>query len=275
MDFKKQVQEKNEFLKKAYQSAYEYLPSSPLSVSLDPIDFGKSIGFDKDATTRIMQELVDDGYVNSSIGMGMLIVTNEGLNYLRHIETKPKGIMKQSAKLDIILKGLYDFRFDGKYYSVKEILYNSDIEASVDEIFSLGKKLEEDGYIRFLGGHNDVSASITAEGIEYVEDDSYSITGTPITNNNYHISIVNSPNSNLVNQSSDVSIKQSLGDINEVINNIQNTIRQDSEIDKQTADDILECLDEIQQGIKNGNKSKNAIKSLIGMAGIFHRLQVG
>jgi len=175
MDLNKQLQEKNEFLKKAYETAYKEYPSSPLSVSLDPFEFGKSIGYDEDTTSRIMQELVDDGYVTSSIGMGMLVVTNDGLNYLRRIETGPKPRMKQSEKLDLILSRLYDLRFDGKYYSLKDILNNYNIDTTLEEVFALGKKLEGDGHINFLGSHNDVFGSITTEGIEYVEDDSYSV----------------------------------------------------------------------------------------------------
>lgn len=76
MNLKQQLKEKNNFLRKAYEAAYDYSPSRPLSVCLDPKEFGKSIGYDQTTTERIMMELVDDGYVISSIGMGMLMVTN-------------------------------------------------------------------------------------------------------------------------------------------------------------------------------------------------------
>lgn len=267
MDFKKQLQDKNEFLRKAYETVYQEYPSSPLSVSLDPIEFGKSLGFDEDATYRIMQELVDDGFVTSSIGMGMLMVTNDGLNYLRNLEIDPKSMIKQSEKLDIILRSLYDLRFDGKYYSLKEILTNNNVNSSVDEVFALGKKLEADGHINFLGSHNDVFGSITTEGIEYVEDDSYSVTGSPITNNHYNISIVNSPNANYVNRSSNVSISQSFNGVDEVIKNIRETIQKESGIDREIIENVLECLGEIEHTVKNGGKPKYAVKSLLDIAG--------
>ena len=80
MNLKQQLKEKNLFLRKAYEAAYEYDSSSPLSVSLDPREFGNSIGFDETQTERIMMELVEDGYVQSSLGMGMLLVHNLDLN---------------------------------------------------------------------------------------------------------------------------------------------------------------------------------------------------
>ena len=89
MNLKQQLKEKKLFLRKAYEAAYDYAPSSPLLVSLEPREFGKSIGFDETQTERIMMELVGDGYVQSSLGMGMLLVTRLGLEYLREIEDEP------------------------------------------------------------------------------------------------------------------------------------------------------------------------------------------
>ena len=86
MLLQKQLQEKNEFLRKSYEVAVEYSPASPLSVNIDPIELGESIGLNEATTTRIMHELVEDGYVRSGIGMGILFVTQQGLNYLRHLE---------------------------------------------------------------------------------------------------------------------------------------------------------------------------------------------
>lgn len=86
MLLQKQLEEKNSFLKKAYEVAVEYAPSSPLSVSINPIELGKSIDMDKATTSRIMQELVGEGYASSGLGMHILFVTKEGLNYLHNIE---------------------------------------------------------------------------------------------------------------------------------------------------------------------------------------------
>lgn len=89
---KKQLEEKNNFLKRAYENAIEYAPSSPLSVTIKPIEFGKSIGYDMDTTRRIVNELVDDNYLTSTLGMGMIMITKNGLNYLREVEMQNTAI---------------------------------------------------------------------------------------------------------------------------------------------------------------------------------------
>jgi hypothetical protein len=271
----------------AYEAAYEYSPSSPLSVSLDPMEFGRSIGYDETKTKRIMMELVSDGYVTSSLGLGMLMITNYGLEYLREIEDEPmtadiegseiintnkdnsqKKFMKQSEKLDLILRELYKYKNDGKYYSIGWICQSLGIPLdSVLELNKLAHRLEDDGYIKTMFSHNDCSAELTTYGIEYCEEDSYSYSGHSIITNNYSISIVNSPNSNIVNQSSNVSISQNISEVNKAIENIRETVGTDTSIDKEKAAEIIECLNEIQESLKNNQKPKFAIKSLINIAG--------
>lgn len=86
MLLQQQLKEKNEFLKKAYEAALEYSASSPLSVSINPRELGASIGLEEATVRRIMNELVEEQYVISGLGMRMLMVTQEGLNYLRKLE---------------------------------------------------------------------------------------------------------------------------------------------------------------------------------------------
>jgi len=88
MVLQKLLNEKNMFLKKAYEVAYEEDPSSPFSVDINPIELGKVIGLSEISVERIMTELVQDGFVHSSLGMGSLLVTNHGLKYLQGIEFK-------------------------------------------------------------------------------------------------------------------------------------------------------------------------------------------
>jgi|GEM_PF-6147458 len=82
---KQHRRERNYFLSEAYQQALKDAPEDPLSVTRDPIGFGNSIGFDEATTTRIMVELVEDGLVMSSLGMGMLMVTAKGRRYLEQL----------------------------------------------------------------------------------------------------------------------------------------------------------------------------------------------
>jgi hypothetical protein len=290
MNLKQELTEKNFFLRKAYETAREYNPSSPLSVSLDPLPFGESIGFDSTKTRRIMLELVGDGFVTSSIGMLMLVVTRSGLEYLRRIEDQPitplnklsepgrnnspnkvnldNTSMNQSVKFDLILRELYKYKNDGNYYSIKEICRSLNIPIdSGMELNKIGHRLKNDGLINPLFSHNDCSAELTSHGIDYCEGTSYTYSGHSVITNNYNVSITNSPNANLVNQSSQVTITQNISEANNAIENIRKTIPTDNSIDKSTEADILECLNEIQLSLANNQKPKYSIKSLIDIAG--------
>jgi len=143
--------------------------------------------------------------------------------------------IKQSEKLDIILKELYAYKYDSKYYSLKDILNQYNISVSFDEIFALGKRLEQEGYIKFLGGHDDVMGSITAEGVTYVEDDSYTFSGKSIITNNYNISI--SGHNNTV----------ALGNIE---NNIIKNIAKLSDGERNMAD----AFNALKEEVKNSSK---------------------
>jgi hypothetical protein len=286
-----QLQEKNEFLKKAYEVANNHNPASPLSVDINPIVFGKSIGFDEDTSTRIMIELVNDGFVNG--GLDMCIVTREGLDYLRKLEfqnektpsinfkvgdnstvqfqhgtTNSNQInMKQSEKLDIILRALYETKDSGRHTSIYEICKKLNIPLAIDEGKRLAHRLQNDGYVKATFLHHDSLLILTTHGIDYCEQDSYTYSGNAIIKNQYNISVVNSPNSNIVNQSQNVTINQNYSEIQKTINTIRETVKQDATVDPNTLLEILECLNEIEESIKNGNKPKFAIKSLIGLVG--------
>lgn len=286
MNLKQQLKEKNYFLRKAYEAIYEYSPESPLSVSLEPREFGKSIGFNETQIERIMMELVDDGYVQSSLGMKMLMITRLGLEYLRDIEDEPltqttkfgdnqnfdlskhnntnTKNMKQFEKLDLILRELYQYKNDGKYYSIGLICQKLNIPLdSFLELSKLARRLENDGFIKTIFTRNDCSAELTSYGIDYCEENSYTYSGHSVITNNYSISIVNSPNSNIVNQSSQVSINQSISEANDAIEKIRETITNDNTIENSKVNEILDCLNEIQESLKNNKKPKFAIKSLL------------
>lgn len=82
---KQHRRERDHFLSKAYEQAVTDAPEDPLSVTRDPIDFGSSLGFDEATTTRIMLNLVDEGLVMSSLGLGMLMITAKGRRYLEQL----------------------------------------------------------------------------------------------------------------------------------------------------------------------------------------------
>jgi low affinity Fe/Cu permease len=172
--------------------------------------------------------------------------------------------MKQLEKLDLILRELYKYKNNGGYYSIKDICEEANIPIDSDlEINKLAHRLKDDGLIEPLFTFNDASATLSSYGIDYCEGDSYSYSGHSVITNNYSVSIVNSPNSNIINQSSNTQINQNISNINETIESIREHITSDTTIEKTKASEILECLNEIQEAIKNGQKPKYSIKSLL------------
>ncbi len=77
--------------------------------------------------------------------------------------------MTIQQKKDIVLKELYKYKFDGRYYNIVDILSEPE-PVSLEEASSIGKSLDSKGYIKFSGSKQDASAKITAEGVEYVEE---------------------------------------------------------------------------------------------------------
>ncbi len=94
--------------------------------------------------------------------------------------------MKLTEKLDLILLELYKTKYDGKYYPIIEICQKANIPYdSIIEINEMGRRLQNDGYIKSILYLDGCSAYITPYGIEYCEKDSYNNTGNAIITNNY------------------------------------------------------------------------------------------
>ncbi len=122
---------------------------------------------------------------------------------------------------------------------------------SLSELNKIATRLKDDGFIKASISLQDCSGELTSYGIEYCEENSYSYSGHSIITNNYSISIVNSPNSNIVNQSSTVAITQNIGEVNQAIEKIRETIENDNTIEKSKTAEIIECLNEIQESLRN------------------------
>jgi hypothetical protein len=175
--------------------------------------------------------------------------------------------MKQTEKLDLILKSLYNFKFDGRYYSIPQILSEIGIDINQFELLSLCKRLESDGLIKLIAGLNDIKGTITTYGVQYCEGDSYTYEGSAIINNNYHISIENSPGANIINQSQNVNINTQINNISELIDKILKTIEKDDSIDLSKKKDINECAAEVKNNLKTGQIPKFGIRNLISLIG--------
>ena len=172
--------------------------------------------------------------------------------------------MKQSEKLDAILKYLYDRRDDRREFNIADILSECNIETNHTEINRLAFTLKESKYIDL----NQLSstlmkARITSKGIAYCEEDSYSRKGQSVINN---ISIVNSSQASIVVNSSQVEINQTTqNNAKKIIHQIRDTVSTDQSLALEKQKEILECLTEIEAGIENNKVPKFAIKSLLGI----------
>jgi len=180
--------------------------------------------------------------------------------------------MNQSEKLDLILRELYKYRFDGKYYSIDSIVKTLNIPLQTTECNTLGHKLENDGFIKAIFSATDCHAEISPKGVAYCEREGDSVTfsgQSSVTNNFNQITnnLQNSNNANVVTQSENVTINQSKTEVDNAIEMIRKTISETKDIVESKKLEILECLDEIQENVKNNKKSKFSILSLLNLIG--------
>ena len=132
---KKLLQDKNTFLLEAYKNALEFSPSGPLSVTIRPIEFGESIGFDANSTRRIVQELVSDGYLTSTLGMKQIMVTSEGLRYLNKLESSDR----KETPINLSIGNNSNVQFQNGNHNTNNLSVNTntfDYEKFVSEIKS-------------------------------------------------------------------------------------------------------------------------------------------
>jgi len=132
--------------------------------------------------------------------------------------------MKLTEKKDLILKVLYDFKFDGERYSLAEIFANNKVEIISNELYAIGLDLKRNGYIRINGGEADFFAEITSKGVEYCEKASFSNNEIAIINNNFNIS--NSENTNIVTNSDKVFINSEINILIEKIYEIEKLVKE-------------------------------------------------
>ncbi len=180
--------------------------------------------------------------------------------------------MKQSEKLDLILKTLYNSRNNVEYSNLTETINKSGIttsgEIEHDTLISrlISDKLVEGNLFEEGGGF----LKITSRGIDYVEEDSYTLKGSPITNNYYNTNISNSLGVSVVNSSNNVHVNISnIGDIREKIEDLVKAIQVSSIITKEQKTEMIECIDEIKTSLDRDKKPKYAFDALLAMANNF------
>lgn len=179
--------------------------------------------------------------------------------------------MKQHEKLDLILKALYHYKHDGKFYSLISLCNTNDIPiVNEAELKMLAHRLKEDGYINASFTKGDTRVSLTTHGIDYCENNSYTYNGKSLINNNYNLTISNSPNANIVSGSTNVSIQiTNYSEIKNKINEIKEAIQNSKELTQDNRQDLVECLDEVETNINAGKKPKFSFKTLLELGSNF------
>jgi len=174
--------------------------------------------------------------------------------------------MKQSEKLDIILRGLYLHK--DKYQTIGEILNSNGIEASLEEKWQLVHRLRDDNFVTDpFSSNGDPACKINTYGIEYCEESSYTYKGQSLITNNYTISISDSPNASIVSNSQNVSITiNNYTEVKDKIVELREAIDLNKEIDSRRRQDLLECLDEVEANVDQGRIPKYSFKSLLSMS---------
>ncbi len=178
--------------------------------------------------------------------------------------------MKHTEKLDLILRELYKYKFDGNNYSLKEICEEGTIQINpLNEVRIIAKRLERDGFINADFTFDDCFVEINSYGVEYCEGDSYTYKNESLITNNYNLSISNSPNANIVSSSNNINITISnISEIKDKINEIRNVINSLEE-ENEIESDLKDCLIEIETIIESNRKPKITFSKLIELGADF------
>jgi hypothetical protein len=159
--------------------------------------------------------------------------------------------MTHKEKLDKVLHLLYPFRHSGRQFMITQILINGGIEFETKEPIILAKRLDEDGLIKASFTKDGTFVKLTSSGIEYCEQESYSIPNTPVIN---VFSISNSPNNSIQIGNNNSIIYKDSDMIDAKINELRIKIKSNTEITDAIVREIGEYLDELDEKIINKKK---------------------
>jgi hypothetical protein len=167
--------------------------------------------------------------------------------------------MKQSEKLDLILRGIYERRKD-RFIEVHKILPVIGVEAEAEELIRLLGRLHEDGMVRVISSYDVVE--ITTHGIDYCEEDSYTYRGQPLISNNYNIAI----NGSSVVQNSQNVTNTINADVKGIISELRTAIESIRAVEPIKSADITDCLNEVESVVNDGKSPKYSFPSLLSIA---------
>lgn len=127
----------------------------------------------------------------------------------------------------------------------------------------MAKRLESDNYIE-RPGNISKAVRLTSYGVDYCESDSYTYSGRSVITNNYNLTISNSPNAVLNNQSpNSLIISQSSAEIHKILEQISEALKNDLTIDSGTKSIIQSSITEMDAEVKAGQITKNSLKKFL------------
>lgn len=177
--------------------------------------------------------------------------------------------MKQPEKLDFILKELFStYKTTGDLWhgrDIQTIFKDKGLIISSDEADALGARLDSEGLIIGNPTKSGFYPRLTSQGIEYIEEDSFSKRGTPVTHLSFNIN--NSPGANIIHSSSNVSINTTSKEIVEILEKIYAAVQVSSEVDEELQRETLGRIDEIKEHIIATERIPNfALNDLLSKA---------
>lgn len=155
--------------------------------------------------------------------------------------------MTEKERIDIILRGLYEFRGTGKQVSPSTFLP----DLTSDDERRITRWLESNGFVRanYISGGRTL-VKLESEGVFYCEEDSQSQPGTPVTAITF-ATIIDSPGTSIIVGIQGQTIYQNSAEVLQEIENLRSEIRASDEVYKSMFLKIGEFLDEIEIRIKS------------------------
>lgn len=157
--------------------------------------------------------------------------------------------MKESERIDVVLRGLYEYKESGSWVSPREFIPRLKLE---DE-FRIANWLINNGYASGTKTQDSAYMKITSDGIFYCEDDSQSRPGksvisvTYIQNTNSPGAIINVGIVGQVNYQNESSILDAISDL-------KISLHEFSEMNLVTAPLIAQFLDELYEKVENSKQ---------------------
>lgn len=148
--------------------------------------------------------------------------------------------MKETEKLDIILRGLYEYRGKGCWMTPRDFIP----DLTFEDQYRIARWLDDHGYVISAMTQDSCMLKISTDGMMYCEGDSMSHPGSPITLITY-VQTINSPGSTIQVGIQGQVLYPNITEIQSQIDAIRKEIEGLYGINTNMVSEIGHCLDEI------------------------------